>query len=402
MITADAIGNWRIWEFDDSSGEWAIKTQPTMDGANRECHFAMFSPKGKRVLAGIGENAVIWKLDEEGHRVGDQEVHIPGKVQTAAFAADGSWIVTFDGNRSLNIRDSSGTLLDWLKETDAVGITALTLSSDRRRLITAHGKRIVIWDTSRIIDSGPREKALTDAARRSEADRSDTGKLLSTGRRKETLIRELLTIEATNEIESITSISISPDGRNLLASDAGGKTIIWKGEPITPISISFSNDRIGYQRDSGPKIICERAVLNDPSGIADFGDAVLTVSTSSESIGGESLQLRSTYDSLAADSAEPTIEIVKEEDEGMRTLEYRARPDSDAVRIGVLQTTKNENATIKISLTDAADSAGIQALLRALTYEINSQTQMQTSVSATEVVGIAAEESVQNLSLIHI
>lgn len=352
MLTADDSGQWRIWSFDGSQEQWTIRTQPDPNSVLPNCFFAMFSPDGKQVIAGTENDGVAWSLDDQGNCERDLTNWHPGKVRSAVITADGSWIVTSDGDRTVQFWDSKGNRLAKMKEGDAMGITGMAISKDRRRLVTAQDNRIVIWDTSRIIDPV------------SEDDQADQGGSTARERRR---IKELLTVESERQV---TSISISPDSRNLLSSESGGRTVIWSGEAITPISISFASDQIGYQTDWGAKKLCELAIVNDPSEIANFSQAQVTVKVVGQPIPAVELELRSTYEPLSTHSTESTIEVVGEV--GNRVLNYRSHLGATAMRIGTLHQKSNKTSPLEITLNKAADAAAVQALLRAVTYRIDS------------------------------
>ncbi|MCO8121579.1 protein kinase [Stieleria sp. TO1_6] len=338
IVSADANGVWKLWQYTDT---WNIQQQFQSDQANQQFNSVLFSPDGKQILACASDGAMIWRRNDQDSFELDPQPPKTGAVQFATYAADGSWLVTSDGDRTVLFWDSLGHLIATMATEDAKGMTSMTLSHDRRRFVSGYrDKRIVIWDTSRVIE------AQQDA-----------------GPENEKWIKELLTLE---EHRGVSSVSISPNGRNLLSSGVEGRTIIWTGQAIAPISISFSRDQFNYQANSGPVNLDASAVLSDPSRLASFANAELVVSLGDQLMPGERLLLRSTEDSAGA-----KIEMASAGDQ--TALIYHAHQNAVPLIVGMLAPTAVDSNRLQVSLSDAADTAAVQTLLRTLAYQIGAQ-----------------------------
>jgi hypothetical protein len=216
-------------------------------------------------------------------------------------------------------------------------------------LFTAHqDKRVVVWDTSKLAD------VVSD-------DRNSNA----------ILIKELLTLEEHQR--GVTSVAVAPNGQNLLSAGVEGRTIIWAGDPVTPISMTLSRNQLTYNTGDEMIQIDARAAMNDPSRVADFGQAWLTITLDGDSLGGESV----TFGSAAA-RAGATIEVVEDQ-----RVVYRPHPSTAAVSIGTLVASQDSDTyALRVELNQDADAMAIQALLRALHYGAPPQQPIAPSLSA--------------------
>lgn len=381
LISADQDGNWIIWRYDLAQNRWTLQQENRSPRSGIESHFAMFSPDGTVVLTGADDQAKIWQLSDQGDYVPKRDDWSPGKVQSATFTGDGSWIITSDGDSSVCFWDSRGNLIAKMDEDDAKEMTSMAISHDRRRFVTGQGKRIVIWDTSRII-----EPQLDAKADRSAAAKSSENKMIS----------ELLTLE---EHRAVTSISISPDGCNLLSSGTEGRTIIWTGEPVAPISISLSTNQIAYGLDSGAVNLDRGAMLVDPSKLANFSQAELSVSFSSvpkssdemarepvpalNEIPGENAVLRP-----APDQSGALIELADEA--GQDVVRYRAHQEATWVTIGIVRPGEEGSNTLRFRFNENATGDAVQSLLRSLAYWIDDPDESAATSSTAD--GLPVED----------
>ncbi|QDV42147.1 Serine/threonine-protein kinase PknD [Stieleria neptunia] len=362
MITAERNGTWKLWRFD--AQQWHSPLESRGDDDRRELNFAMFSPDGTRILAGTDSGAAVWQLAADGTLQRVLETWQPGKVQTAVYADDGSWIVTCDGDRVVAFWDRRGNLLAQMDREDASGTTAIALSYDRRRLITGQGKGIGIWDTSRILE------AIVANDPSQEAPQVKPETIASSGLIKElfTLNKKLFRLDAESEVNSesdITSISISPDGQNLLSSGMNGQTTIWEGAPLYPITFAFSNDQFTVRRNASFKQIGTSVLLSDPSRLARFGGAELTVSILGERLAGETLAIRPMTDLLGAT-------IVTDTRQGRTMLSHRAHHQAEPKVIGELVSNEGPADRLRVRFSDAVDVRSVQALIAALAYRVES------------------------------
>ncbi|MCA9133027.1 MAG: WD40 repeat domain-containing protein, partial [Planctomycetales bacterium] len=330
LLTADQTGKWILWQFD---GDWQIQQQFVPQPQAPRAHCAMFSPDGQRVFLGSETRAQQWRRQADDRYEITESHGIAEKVQAAAYSADGCWLVTFDGENAVKFWDASGQIAS-LADEDAEAITAMALSHDRRRFFTAHqDRRIVIWDTSKLEDT-------------QRGDRSQNEKL----------IHELLTLEGHRR--GVTSISVAPNGRQLLSAGEEGRTILWTGEPIRPMSLTLSRTQIPYQRGSGEMKIDARVVVADPSQLADFAQAELRIALQGATFPHERLHFGpSTESSGAAIDIRPDGSIY-----------YQPQQDASGIAIGQLL---SDTPQLKhIALQPTADAAALQVLLRTLTYSV--------------------------------
>ena len=385
MITAERNGTWKLWQFD--AQQWHSRLDSRGDDDRRELNFAIFSPDGKRILAGTDGGAAVWQLEGDGTLQRVLETWQPGKVQTAVYADDGSWIVTCDGDRVVAFWDVRGNLLARMDQEDARGTTAIALSYDRRRLVTGQGKGIGIWDTSRILEA----IVAKDPSQKQADVQSDT--FASSGLIKElfTLNKKLFRLDAESEVNSesdVTSISISPDGQNLLSSGMNGQTTIWEGAPLYPITFAFSNDQFTVRRNASFKHIGTSALLSDPSRLARFDGAELNVTIQGEQRAGETLAIRPMTDLLGAT-------IMTDIRQGRTILYHRAHHLAEPKMIGELVSAEGPADRLSIRFSDAVDVRSVQALIAALAYRIESSTAEAASDSdvATSDSDVATSDS---------
>lgn len=347
IISADRTGDWKTWVFKNT---WEIEFESGPNPVTGELNFAMFSPDGHQVLAGSDDQAMVWRLDDQDGIRRVMQDWKPGKVQSAALAEDGSWIVTSDGDRMVTFWSAGGELLARMDEEDASGTTTMALTHDRRRLVSGQGKRIVIWDTSRILDS-----IRETTSRGTTSSNNDLGNTVSDG-----LIKELFTLRSDSDV---TSVSISPDGRHLLSSEMNGQTMFWQGDPISPITVSFSDNQFSVDRDSAYRAIGNSAFVSDPSRIANFAGAELSVTIEGDSLGGEELALRPTTDTIGA-------AIIAQQEDGRTVLYHRDHENAIPKRIGSLELPYENTTSLKIEFNEGVDADNVQSLLRTLAYRI--------------------------------
>ncbi len=362
MITADRSGKWIVWKYDQG---WTTQQQHEPKSSSDRIHCLVCSPDGNRIFIGaddqVGANdyATMWHRNEAGqYQQGDLRWET-GEVHSATFSTDGSWVVTANGESRVQFWNAKGQPLASLSEEDAKGLTTMDLSWDRRRFVTGHrDKRLVLWDTSKLVDTAAEDRDVS-----------------------EKLIKVLLTLEEHRR--GVTSVAISPDGRNLLSADEEGRTIISAGEPIVPISISLTHDKISHDPGSGEVKIDAWIALSDPSRLTDFSQAEFTVALEGQTITNESIRIGKTEN-----TGQATIEMVIDDD-GKRYLSYRPHRDADAVRIGEVLPPGDRRTKIRVALNPSADAAAVQAMLRTITYEISPQSSTITrDVSMVQPTGM--------------
>ena len=351
LLSADQSGQWKIWEFESDQNRWTVRqtNEPLgLDAAEADVsgltHLVMYSPDGRSVLIGGEQGARMWQRNQQSDWEPTLEDWQPGKTQSAVFSNDGSWIITTDGEQNVSFWDSRGSLIAAMDPDNARETSAMAISHDRRRFVTGQGGRIIIWDTASIVQG----------------------------------ISELLTLE---EHRAVTSVSISPDGRNLLSSGSEGRTIVWTGQPITPVLMSVSSDQIAYELDSGFANFDKDLVLSDPSQLVDFGATELIVSVHNGAASDQNGQADSVSKTNGAERIGLGINspgnrygafIRVDSDGGKNSIYYRAHFMAQWQSIGSFESERDGAATMKVTLNGNADASAVQTLLRSLSYRIDS------------------------------
>ncbi|MEM6473311.1 MAG: hypothetical protein AAF802_27375, partial [Planctomycetota bacterium] len=338
LLTIDRRGQWRAWEFTKTWDVIQSGTAPTSLGQiNTSC----FSPDGKRIFVG-GENGAVMLSKQEEVFTGAEDAWQTGRVFSATFSPDGAWVATSDRENRVLIWSVDGESIATMKAEDAKGVATMVFSDDRRRLVTGHDdKRIVVWDTAALVDPLTADANLNPVANK---------------------IHELLTLEEHRR--GVTSVCLSPNGRSLLTSGEEGRTIVWSGQPIEPISISNSSDRLSY-RPGRESIAIDRAVIiSDPSHLVQFDGAELNVQVDSVT-DREDLTL-----SGVPTSSGRSVQIILDED-GTRLLGLKKFPLADPVVVGKIISSKATPNQITIRFNDKADVMSVQAVLRSLAYRVD-------------------------------
>ncbi|MEO1616598.1 MAG: protein kinase [Planctomycetota bacterium] len=339
LFTADRSGRWKNWTFSDDwgvTGQGMVSTLGAVQTAN-------LSPDGSRVFLG-GERGGMMLRRRAGSFESEDTLWQTGKVFTASFSSDGAWLATSDRQNSVSIWGVDGERVAKMKAEDAKGITTMTFTADRRRFVTGHDdKRVVIWDTNPLVDPSLYNESI-DAKP----------------------IKELLTLEEHRR--GVTSICLSPDGRNLLTAGEEGRTIVWSGEPIAPISIFNTRTQLSYEPNEGPVSIDATVVVADPSHLVSFDGAELIAELENASA-LESLALNASLDPLSDGS----IEIVDGRD-GKRLIGYRSFSNATPVIVGKIVSMSREAQRLEIRFNEQASPESVQAILRSLVYQASSVT----------------------------
>ncbi|MCC9603440.1 protein kinase [Stieleria sp. JC731] len=259
FISVDRLGAWHQWQLDESQ-QWQIVQSGKFTDDSSTCFVAMFSPDGQSVAVGTDSGGQLWKFDDNGQIQKSAQPWESGPVRNLVFSHDNQLIVTTDSDRNVCFWDMQSKLLARLNEDDALSVSTMDLSKDRRRFVTGQGKRVVIWDTSRIDPSNSAQTMVN--------------------------IPELLSLE---EHRAVTSVSLSPDGKNLLSAGSEGRTVIWNGKTIAPVTMTGSSTQILYRIGSKPARLDGSIIINDPCNLLRYDNARIHVSTTTLD-GDEDLQ----------------------------------------------------------------------------------------------------------------
>ena len=366
MLSADRSGTWILWGLDAKTKRW-LMIQRTDGGAeNHDCRIGLFSSDGRRLVLGFSSGLECFQRVENGQFDRGPWLGEVGPVQDAVFSRCGRWLVTSDGVRNVSFWDARGRRLATMNEDDAMAVTSMALSADRRRLITGQGKRIVVWDTSRLA-------GLEDAIGGRKANSHH--------------VSELLSLE---QHRAVTSVAISPDGKNVLSAGTEGHTLIWAGKPIAPITISTSASQIAYRVGEKAIPLDAGLIVSDPCRLADLDGVEVAVSLG-RTIADERLTIQ-------AHPSSGSRVTVREQD-GETSVFFQAFPDDVPRRIGTF-VDRVATSKLRIRLNEQADAESLQCLLRSFAYRV----ELADSISEVSLQGnsFADEGDVTQKVLVHI
>lgn len=338
MVTADEDGKWNLWVFNQT---WSIAQSVRIQENESPLHALVFSPDGGRLIAGTESSVTTWRVDPQGNFQDDAVRWQTGKTRTLVCSDDGTWLVTSDGDSRVAVWGVDGALIAEMAAEDAKGIDSLSLSSDRRRLVTGHrDKRIVIWDTSRLVDAQHNDRQVGEKA-----------------------VKELLTLEEHRR--SVTSVQISPDGRNLLSCGTEGRTIVWNGAIIKPMSLSLSRDQISVRTGAGFKSVDPFAILSDPSHLADWTQARMNVRVKGGTPGQDALLI------ARPDDPNSGFVEIKNDESGKQNVCFFPTEGSPGITFAQLMDRgSHQGDLLSIELNSNASTTMIQTLIRSVAYSI--------------------------------
>ena len=355
LVSVDRSGHWNVWQFETDGGQWKERQSIAPSDDRLEYYGATFSPDGRHLVVGHSGGATCWTVDAEGKFFESINGWKPRPVRESIFSKDGRWLITSDGVRDVSFWDSKLQLLARLNEDDALSVCSMDLSDDRRRFVTGQGKRIVIWDTSRI---GTRESDQI-------AKPSD-------------LISELLTLE---EHRAVASIQISPNGQSLLSAGTEGRTVIWTGKPIAPITLTSSISQVVCRQNAEPVPLDPNVEVFDPSRLVSYSGVEITASVVDDSIEAENLA-RDQQDELTFSFANKPAQDMFEQHviDGITKVIYRPFTDAEGRVVGSLVSQEGD-AELRLRLTDSANAEIVENLLRSIHYQARSSKSIRTEDS---------------------
>ncbi|OYP35813.1 hypothetical protein CGZ80_10460 [Rhodopirellula sp. MGV] len=360
FISLDQRGQWRRWQLSPQN-VWESVQSERCELAGEDCYSATYSPIGRRVLFGGSASGECWHRMDDGAFARFEQVWEPGPIREAIVSADGVWWVTSDGDRNVAFWDANLQRLAKLNEDDALAVRSMDVSDDRRRLVTGQGKRIVVWDTSRV-------------ARTADESSNDHS--------EHNLISELLTLE---EHRAVVAVNLSANDRDLLSAGTEGRTVIWKGREIAPVAITPSSPQL-FCRIGGPAVLIDDGfVVSDPSQLVDFEGTEFVVDSNQ---------------SPAANAMEELIEFRTSDASVIRwnretgDLLYQAHENLVPIVFGKNESIPDSTGTlIRVRLNKAADVTSVQALLRSLTYRADIQRSESPEASETNADGLSSAGS---------
>lgn len=270
LLTADASGKWIWWNFDGS--DWTDQQSEVPDIGEQVFHCVALSPDCKQVFLGADDHSRIYQsTDFELNDVRRQET---GTVRAVSYADDSRLIATAESlgaNEVICFRDRNGAELEGRIEDDedAEGVTSMAWSWDQRRLITGNRDGdVIVWETSVLVDN--------------EQPTEEVSPIEGLGERPE--VTALLTLEDAQQI-GMVAVAVSPNSRDILAADRTGRTILFAGAPITPVSLTGSSNQLRLAIGDAAQPVDPGLVLSDPNRLADFSQARAVVHFENQSEG---------------------------------------------------------------------------------------------------------------------
>ncbi len=247
MVTASEDGTARLW--DAASGrELRVLSDRTRRSARAEGidvgpeGAASFSPDGRRVVIGGGEDrtAKVWDTT-----TGRELLTLRGHsrpVRTAAFSPDGRRILTCSGDGTARVSDAAtGREILAISPGGTPGTAPLmnvlysaAYSPDGQRIATASGTGLAtgfahVWDAAtgrRLLTLRGHTRRVVFIAFSADGQRIVTGAGLGEIKLWDAATgRELLTL--IGDPKPVVSAALSPDGRRLVTASRGESAVVW-------------------------------------------------------------------------------------------------------------------------------------------------------------------------------
>jgi len=265
IVSSDAgDGTIKIW--DTSSGAQLM----TLLGHKGAVYSVAFSPDGKRIVSGGYDKTIkVWD-SKNGVELMTLRGH-NGFVLSTSFSPDGHQIISGGGNKIKIWEARSGEELMTLHGHEEVVLSVL-FSPDGKRIISSSAdKTIKIWDTS--VDREHRILGGHQLGVYPLAFSPDGTRIISGGGSQGERIQvwdvatgtELMTLDGHSG-KYIVSVSMSPDGKNIVSGGNDNAVKVWDATTGTELmslrghdgpvnSVSFSPDGKRILSGSGDKTI---------------------------------------------------------------------------------------------------------------------------------------------------
>ena len=226
-----------------------------LEGHTRAVKTVSFSPDGKRIVSGSGDETIrIWDATT-GKELETLEGHTAG-VTSVSFSPDGKRIVSGSSDNTIRIWDATtGKEFETLKGHTA-DVETVSFSPDGKRIVSGSWDNTIrIWDAT----TGKELETLEGHTRAVKTvSFSPDGKRIVSGSWDETIRiwdattgKELETLEGHTNI--VYSVSFSPDGKRIVSGSSDRTIRIWdattgkeleilEGHTGGVSSVSFSPD----------------------------------------------------------------------------------------------------------------------------------------------------------------
>ena len=229
-----ATGSWdhsiKIW--DAATGNAIQKVEDAHDSPLNSVAFAPASDT-HLLTASDDRTAAEWDLGAPGQPITVFSGH-QGRVEHAAYSADGKRVVTASSDRTARIWDrQTGRELLTLSGHDW-GLMCCEFSADGSRIVTGgEDNRAVVWDAA----TGAQQQVLlghtapvTSVAFSPDGLRVLTGSQDGAAKLWDAITgKEILTLDGHDR--EVTSVVFSPDGQQALTAGRDGAAILWLAEP---------------------------------------------------------------------------------------------------------------------------------------------------------------------------
>ena len=247
----------------------------TLTGHTRSVNGVAFSPDGKLLAAGSGDNMVMLWDAASGKEV--RTLAATSSVGSVAFSPDGKLLAAGSGDNTLILWDvASGQEVRTLTATSTVGSVAFSLDGKLLASGSWDKSTVTLWDVA----SGQEVRTLTGhtGGVDSVVAFSPDGQLLASGSwdNSTMTLREVATGQEINTFNGhnggVYSVAFSPDGK-LLASGSNDKTVkLWdvasgqevgtlKGYTGRVSSVAFSPDGKLLAAGSGDEVTLSEVKL---------------------------------------------------------------------------------------------------------------------------------------------
>jgi WD40 repeat protein len=249
---ADVVGGLHTWDLTTGKVAANVAKSPV------RIHSLAYSPDGK-LLVGGGEEASLAVFDMPAGKQRRYTDGHPGWVKSLAVSPDGSKLYSGGTDGTYRVWDlKTYKLLDTHKASDAPGHgVTLALSADGKRLVTASGRNVRVWETATGKQLRRLGSTTTTTSWFTPVVFSPDGKYLASSGGTTVYLWDVATGRAVRTFRPVSqwanSLAFSPDGKYLAIGRADKSLRLWevgtgrmvrefKGHTRNIASLAFSPD----------------------------------------------------------------------------------------------------------------------------------------------------------------